>query len=230
VEPKSPPPPDPNGTRPAPGPGTGLGLTLVVLLIGAGMFTLGVYVGRETLPIHFDIDQLNRHLDLFRQGVRKENEEAQVYRQAVEDATKLGFHEALKNPGAASMEDKGFVEPPPEKEAPQASQAPAAPVAAEAKAKAPPPAPVPAQPPSGGKLVIQVASVQDNKAAEQMVAKLQAQGLPAYWVAGEVAGKGTWYRVRVGNYATKAEAAEALERMTQTNLKGMILEVKSGGQ
>jgi cell division protein FtsN len=79
-------------------------------------------------------------------------------------------------------------------------------------------------------MVIQVASVQDIKAAEQMVAKLQAQGMQAYWVAGDVAGKGTWYRVRVGSFASKTEATEALNRLAQNNIKGMILETRQGGQ
>lgn len=228
-------PPSPaSGERSAPRRASGLGLTLIVLLIGGAMFALGVYVGRGTVPIQFDIDQLNRHLVLFREGLRQETEEATVYRQVIDDATKLDFPEVLKKTGEI-LEDKGFAVPAPPPVA--HGDGPNGPKAAEpAKPKDPPPvaaspppvAPVapPVAPATGVKLVIQVASVQDSKAAEQMVAKLQAQGMQAYVVTGEVAGKGTWYRVRVGNFATRAEATEALNRMAQTNIKGMILETK----
>jgi len=205
-----------------------LGITLIILLIGGAMFALGVYVGRGTLPIQFDIEQLNRHLVLFREGLQREDEEAKVYRQAIDGATKLDFPEVLKKTGEI-LEDKGFAPSPPVGAGETASgQKAAEPVKPKdpIPASPPPPGAVPAVTTTGVRFVIQVASVQDGKAAEQMVAKLQALGMQAYVVTGEVAGKGTWYRVRVGSFANRAEATEALNRMAQTNIKGMILETK----
>jgi cell division protein FtsN len=59
-----------------------------------------------------------------------------------------------------------------------------------------------------------------------MGAKLQQQKIAAYSVKSDVAGKGTWYRVRVGPYTSKAEASEALDRLAQIQFKGIILETK----
>lgn len=53
---------------------------------------------------------------------------------------------------------------------------------------------------------IQVASSPSEAEARSSVASLQAKGLEAYWVKAAVPGKGTRYRVRIGQYKSQAEA------------------------
>ncbi|HVR64819.1 MAG TPA: SPOR domain-containing protein, partial [Polyangia bacterium] len=97
-----------------------------------------------------------------------------------------------------------------------------------AAVKPPPPAPVkaiasgpvviktqgPAKAPAGsdpaqakGKFTLQLSSFPDRLEADLFAKKYAAQG--AFVVTSEIPGKGTWYRVRVGNFASAAEATAA---------------------
>jgi cell division septation protein DedD len=83
-------------------------------------------------------------------------------------------------------------------------------------APAPPSQPSPAPssaksplPPAGGKFVLQVGAYRDSAKAHALVEKLKAQGLPAYM---EPAARGL-YRVRVGPYATRREAEDAISQV-----------------
>jgi cell division protein FtsN len=66
---------------------------------------------------------------------------------------------------------------------------------------------------SGLKLryTLQVASYQDKQAAEDDVKKLKREGYAAFIVSSLLPEKGTWYRVRLGSFTTKA-AAEKLQK------------------
>ena len=52
----------------------------------------------------------------------------------------------------------------------------------------------------------------DRTGADAMVAKLRHLGYDTYIVETEIAGQ-TWYRVRVGPYATEEEARAAEQRL-----------------
>ena len=63
-------------------------------------------------------------------------------------------------------------------------------------------------------VVIQVLSSQDKARAEEALKKVQASGFPAAYMASkDLAEKGTWYRIYVGSYASKAEADGALGKV-----------------
>ena len=63
-------------------------------------------------------------------------------------------------------------------------------------------------------LTIQVMSSQDKARAEEALKKVQAAGFPsAYLASKDLAEKGTWYRIYVGSYASKAEADSALGKV-----------------
>jgi len=57
---------------------------------------------------------------------------------------------------------------------------------------------------------IQVASFQQKERAEQVVAELKAKNYAPYIKSRNLGEKGTWYRVYVGEYTTKAQAQEIL--------------------
>ncbi len=70
-------------------------------------------------------------------------------------------------------------------------------------------------PPTGtGNYSIQVSSWETQAKANGEAAKMTAAGYPAYVVEGNVEGD-TWYRVRIGRYATMADAQSALRQVSQ---------------
>ncbi|HET6283742.1 MAG TPA: SPOR domain-containing protein [Polyangia bacterium] len=79
--------------------------------------------------------------------------------------------------------------------APSSAPVPAAPVAAEAK------------PGAKGKFTLQLSSFPDRTEAEAFAKRFAPQG--AFVITTDIPGKGTWYRVRVGNYASAQEASTA---------------------
>lgn len=71
------------------------------------------------------------------------------------------------------------------------------------------PTPAPAPSDSGsGNFAIQVGSHPDANSANQQVAQLQAKGLSARTVQAAIPGRGTWYRVRIGHFASRDEATQ----------------------
>jgi DedD protein len=72
------------------------------------------------------------------------------------------------------------------------------------------PAPVPAR-----KYTLQVSAFQSKEEAEQMLKKLQEQGLRPYLSATSVASKGVWYRVRVGNFPSWKHAVDAKRKFEE---------------
>jgi cell division septation protein DedD len=57
-----------------------------------------------------------------------------------------------------------------------------------------------------GKYTVQLASFPDLGIAKEMEATLKSRTYPAYIEKVDLPGKGTWYRVKVGNFTTKDEA------------------------
>jgi septal ring-binding cell division protein DamX len=64
-----------------------------------------------------------------------------------------------------------------------------------------------ASPAIKGRFALQLSSFPDRGEADLFAKRFAAQG--AYVVVSEIPGKGTWYRVRVGSYASSQEAVAA---------------------
>ena len=97
----------------------------------------------------------------------------------------------------------------------QSSQAPATPAASPAPA---PPTDNPnlADVTAGqGKFALQAASFPNADGAEEFSKRLIRAGVPAYVVTANLAGKGTWYRVRIGRFLTSTEAEAYAEQAKQ---------------
>jgi hypothetical protein len=60
---------------------------------------------------------------------------------------------------------------------------------------------------------LQVASYRDEAASRSLVDALHAAAVDAYTTRADLASRGVWYRVRVGRYASRAEAASAGRRL-----------------
>jgi cell division septation protein DedD len=87
-----------------------------------------------------------------------------------------------------------------------------------------PPSARPDPPPGAPKsYTLQAISVQDQVAAQKMVAKLRNKGFAAFLTEGEIPGKGTWYRVRVGGYKNRAEAEPIIRRLQAEGIEPMLI-------
>ena len=57
--------------------------------------------------------------------------------------------------------------------------------------------------------------MKDGAAAERIVANLKKEGYPAYLSRIVIADKGLWFRVRVGRYTDREQAAADMNRLTR---------------
>ncbi len=67
----------------------------------------------------------------------------------------------------------------------------------------------------GTQYTVQIEATPDQLVAEERVEQLKAQGLEAYWIKSNVPDKGVFFRVRIGRFATKADARQYAERLRQ---------------
>ncbi len=73
-----------------------------------------------------------------------------------------------------------------------------------------------------GTFCVQVASFRQQEQAEQLVARLEADGLPEVrLVPGDVPGKGVYYRVRLGRFADR-ESAERF--LSARGIEGLVIQ------
>jgi cell division septation protein DedD len=206
-----------------------VGWACVLFVVSAWMFGMGVMVGRGTAPVHFDIDQLKRTID----SLQKSSHEPQrpgappVESTEMKDKTKLDFYEAL----AKSKEDTDLpilpkAAPPPPGVRPE-------PVAAK-PAEAPAPKPekaAPAQPPAapaaaaapGKALTVQVAAVKSEDEARRMLDRLRQRGYAGYIEPVTTPDKGTFYRVRMGEFPSREFARSTLDRLQKDGFEPQVV-------
>lgn len=82
---------------------------------------------------------------------------------------------------------------------------------------------------AGNLYTIHCSSYKTQKQAEADAKNLNSQGYKAFVARTEIEGKGIWYRVNVGKYATKEKATSAAEELVKKNVLGRysILPVSS---
>lgn len=138
--------------------------------------------------------------------------------------------EALPEPAPATVNDSaamavtaGGVNAPSPAATKPAEEKPAAPAE-----KKPVAAPVSRQAAGAtqGEYAVQISSWPGKTRADAIVNELSGKGFRAYVADGIVDGT-TWYRVRVGNYATSAEASDAVSALRDKGYAGGIV-VKAG--
>ncbi len=81
-----------------------------------------------------------------------------------------------------------------------------------------PTAPPAAAPVNRGNLTIQIGSFNDQAQANERAARLKSAGADARVVRADIPGKGTWYRVQVGGFATREEAMSYGNQLRAKNL------------
>ncbi len=70
-----------------------------------------------------------------------------------------------------------------------------------------------------GQFSLQIASMPNERAANEMAAQLKEMGLPAYVVSADLGRRGVWYRVRVGRFET---AEQAQRFAAESKLRGEV--------
>jgi cell division septation protein DedD len=216
------------------------GWLVAIFFVCAWMFGIGVLVGRGTSPLKIDINELQKKLQIARDELKK-TEPAQIVKKsdAVKDKPELEFYESLKKNGDdAEMPE---VPSPPLIEKPITPAAPKTPavpkkeskkrltktlrkatkqVAASEKESTEKSKPLPA----GKPYTIQVAAFKSDRDADNLVAELKQKGYSAYRAIGKIPGQGIWYRVRVGEFNTKAEAGSTIAKLKNAGKKPMLVE------
>jgi cell division protein FtsN len=76
---------------------------------------------------------------------------------------------------------------------------------------------------SEGGYTIQVAAVRDLEGAQQMVAKLQQEGFPAYALTQPEGHGNLWYRIRVGSFTTQQEARATYQALSDIHYTPVIM-------
>lgn len=229
------------------------GFTLFVAL---WMFVLGIWVGRETTPVHVAVKPIKTELTRLREA-EKEKDRLALQEAADElKETELGFYDDLTRETPRTWTEQ--VEPPPveppaeievkrslskksigplkiktirpeEREPPAEKAAPAPEPAAPkpkpspgpepAVAASPPPAPPkPAPAPAQENVLyaIQVASFALQSDSDRMVDELRRKGYGSvYQTSEEVGGIGIRYRVKVGDFRERNQAATHLKRLRE---------------
>lgn len=206
------------------------GRYLLIFCVAAWMFVLGVLVGRGTAPVRFDTRALQKELVALRDAmVKKERKAVEKAIRGEDEKAPLEFYEKLKKDGpdaafqlggspaardAADRRTKTAVA----RKLPHKSRAAVMAKKGRASVKpasstAPPKRPPPALPP--GKLTIQVTSLKDGAAAQRIVENLISKGYSAYLSRIVIADKGLWFRVRVGSYNDREQAAADLARLSR---------------
>ena len=113
------------------------------------------------------------------------------------------------------------------------TQAPAQPVAAARESVSPDKAeqktdqiPRTANETSGGRYSLQAAAFPNETGANDFCDRLKRAGVPAYTVAAEIAGRGRWFRVRVGKFETAQDAEKfASEARLRARASGLNLQL-----
>jgi DedD protein len=216
------------------------GRYLLLFFLAAWMFVLGLLVGRGTAPLHFDTQALQKKLLTLRDAMaKKERAEVEKAVRGEDQRAPLEFYEALKKDGpdtgvqiplskastdrSGGAEKSAMASKPPHKTRADLMPKKAA-TAAKASAGSLPPKPPAAS--AKGHLTIQVAALKDEAAARGIVANLKKDGYPAYLAKITIGKEGALYRVRVGSYQDRHQAAADLERLTRGRRKPILVDVK----
>jgi cell division protein FtsN len=193
----------------------------------AWMFVLGIFVGRGTVPVRFDMEKLEKELAALKEAViKKEFDRYKLDSNSEDNKTKMGFYEALKNTGE---EERLKTDIPQKKPKPlnknavskakktivskKTLTAPKAKTAAVRKSAE-----------DNNNFTIQVAALKDLKDADNLVAKFKKKGYPAYRSIGKIPGKGIFYRVRIGYFKNRAQAGSTFNRLKKENIKAIIVQ------
>jgi len=206
------------------------GLTLWICLTFfacAWMFVLGIFVGRGTVPIRFDIEKLENELAALKEAViKKEFDRYKLDSPSEDNKTHMEFYDALKNTGGEEKlkTDIPQKQPKPLREHTVSNTKKTLVSKKTATTRKKKTATIKKSAKENKNFTIQVASYKNSKIADNMVAKLKKRGYPAYRSMGKIPGKGIFYRIRIGSFKNRAEAGSIFNRLKKENIKAIIVQ------
>jgi cell division protein FtsN len=195
----------------------------LIIFFSAWMFVLGVLVGRDTVPVKFDIEKLQKELVALKEAViKKEQKLFKIDSNGFRNKTDFGFYEELKETKKYNHSDADISSKQETKDLFQdtALNVKKNLVANNAKASK---AKQKDKKETNKSITIQVASFKDSKDADEMVAKLKKKGYPAYRISSNIPEKGIWHRVRIGYFKDKAEAGSTLNQLKKEKFKAFLV-------
>ena len=200
----------------------------LIIFVSAWMFVLGVFVGRDSVPVKFDIEKLQKELVALKDAIiKKEQKLFKIDSDGVKNKTDFGFYEALKETGKYNNNNANISS---KQEPKHLSQDTALKVKKKALADNAKATEVSKKEKKekekreiDKKLTIQVVSLKDSKAADELVTKLKKKGYSAYRISSNIPEKGLWHRVRVGSFKNKAEAVNTLNKLKKEKFKAILV-------
>ncbi|MCD4762939.1 MAG: SPOR domain-containing protein [Desulfobacterales bacterium] len=186
----------------------------LIVFVSAWMFVLGVLVGRDTVPVKFDIEKLQKELVALKEAViRKEQKRFKIDSDGAKNKTDFGFYEALKETKKNKNNGAGISKKQETKHLSKNETVKVKKRVVSGKSKIINKDKQKNLTETDKKLTIQVASLKDSKDADEMVARLKKKGYPAYRISSNIPEKGIWHRVRIGFFKDKAEAGSTLSKL-----------------
>ncbi len=164
----------------------------------------------------------------------------------VDEHEKLVFYQRLTEPAAKGLSTPPVAPPPVEEPPPVPPPAPPAPEETDLRSPSPPdPGPPPADdppttaldadpvraaldagPPQPGEFTIQVSAYQSMAEANAFSASLERRGYRPFVVQTNLPGKGTWYRVRLGRFASQDQATRGKVLLAQADIAAWVLKTE----
>lgn len=205
-----------------------LGWSLGLFLLFGGLFFFGVLVGRGSIVVELIPTAVQRELATIpdKQAVPQ----VAAAPEAPGSSVELSFYkevklseEAVTKSSRMKKAAKTVLTPAQAPRLPEAAPPKVPPSAPGAPRPAPEAAPRPTAPTSG--FTIQVAAHIQRASAEAEAETLNRQGFPAYVLAAKNSKGQTWYRVRVGHFAQRSDAALALTRLARVKGKAYVVKL-----
>jgi len=186
----------------------------LIIFVSAWMFVLGVLVGRDTAPVKFDIEKLQKELVALKKAViKKEQKLFKIDSDGVRNKTDFGFYEALKETRKDKNNGPGISKKQETKHLSKNETVKVKKRVISGKSKIINKDKQKNLTETDKKLTIQVASLKDSNDADKMVARLKKKGYPAYMISSNIPEKGIWHRVRIGYFKDKAKAGSTLDKL-----------------
>ncbi|MBN1930819.1 MAG: SPOR domain-containing protein [Desulfobacterales bacterium] len=208
----------------------------LILFISAWMFILGIFVGRGTAPVKFDINKLQKELAAYKKiAAQKELSRFNLNPNSGLEP-EFGFYEDLKHTKNDVKQKTEKFQIKPKSIARKSNLEKKKQIVTEdtpkkvknvdstQKAKT---SSLNSNDLTDKKITIQVASLKNLKVADQMVARLKKKGYSAYRTIAKIPGKGNWYRIRIGYFKNIAEAQSIFNQLKKEKFKPIFVNRQS---
>ena len=194
----------------------------LTLFISAWMFILGIFVGRGTAPVKFDMNKLQKELAAYKKAVTQQERSLFNLNPNSKTEPDFGFYEELKHTKNDAKQQTEKFQQQPKSIVRKTNLKKKKQIITENAQKGKTSSLNPNDL-TEKKLTIQVASLKNPKVADQMVARLKKKGYSAYRTMAKIPGKGSWYRIRIGYFKNPAEARSIIHQLKKEKFNPIMV-------